>query len=178
MIERSQNAGNAKRKKFWVAGSIILNLGILFVFKYSDFFLHNLSAVISRLGFGTIDKRLDLLLPVGISFYTFQALSYTLDVYRGEIKAEKNIFKYALFVSFFPQLVAGPIEGASNLMPQLKTERHFSVVCKCAVPIFFMVSGRLLMEREESLRIILKKEYFGLQLFLFSFLWRCIVQAI
>lgn len=107
LIERSQNAGNAKRKKFWVAGSIILNLGILFVFKYSDFFLHNLSAVISRLGFGTIDKRLDLLLPVGISFYTFQALSYTLDVYRGEIKAEKNIFKYALFVSFFRSWLRG-----------------------------------------------------------------------
>lgn len=127
LIERSQNAGNAKRKKFWVAGSIILNLGILFVFKYSDFFLHNLSAVISRLGFGTIDKRLDLLLPVGISFYTFQALSYTLDVYRGEIKAEKNIFKYALFVSFFPQLVAGPIERATNLLPQIQNVDKINV---------------------------------------------------
>lgn len=127
LIERSQNAGNAKRKKFWVAGSIILNLGILFVFKYSDFFLHNLSAVISRLGFGTIDKRLDLLLPVGISFYTFQALSYTLDVYRGEIKAEKNIFKYALFVSFFPQLVAGSIERATNLLPQIQNVDKINV---------------------------------------------------
>lgn len=69
---------------------------------------------------GGIERRFDFLLPVGISFYTFQALSYTLDIYKGEINAEKNIFKYALFVSFFPQLVAGPIERSKNLLPQIQ----------------------------------------------------------
>ena len=107
-------------KKLVVAVSLASNLMILGVFKYSDFVLQTLSSITNRLGFGTIDRRLDLLLPVGISFYTFQALSYTLDVYRGNIKAERNILKYALFVSFFPQLVAGPIERSGNLLCQIQ----------------------------------------------------------
>lgn len=103
-----------------VAASLVSNLAILAVFKYANFALQSLSGVMSRLGIGTIDKRLDLLLPVGISFYTFQALSYTIDVYRGDIKAEKNLVRYALFVSFFPQLVAGPIERSGNLLSQIQ----------------------------------------------------------
>lgn len=127
LIERSQNAGNNTLKNIWLAGSLVSNLGILFIFKYSNFFLHNLSAIVSRLGFSIIDKRLDFLLPVGISFYTFQALSYTFDVYRGEIKAERNILKYALFVSFFPQLVAGPIERSTSLLPQIQNVHKINV---------------------------------------------------
>lgn len=88
-------------KKLVMIASLAGNLAILGIFKYADFALQTLSSVTSRLGLGTVDKRLDLLLPVGISFYTFQALSYTLDVYRGAVKAEKSIIKYALFVSFF-----------------------------------------------------------------------------
>lgn len=107
-------------KELVVTASLVSNLAILGIFKYADFALHTLSRITNRLGLGTIDRRLDLLLPVGISFYTFQALSYTIDVYRGNIKAERNIVKYALFVSFFPQLVAGPIERSGNLLCQIR----------------------------------------------------------
>lgn len=100
--------------------SLVSNFAILAVFKYANFFISNISFVLSKFGFSIIDRRLDLILPVGISFYTFQTLSYSIDVYRGNIKAEKNIAKYALFVSFFPQLVAGPIERSENLLPQIQ----------------------------------------------------------
>lgn len=107
-------------KELVVAVSLVSNLAILGIFKYADFTLQTLSHITNHLGLGTIDKRLDLLLPVGISFYTFQALGYTLDVYKGNIKAERNIVRYALFVSFFPQLVAGPIERSGNLLCQIQ----------------------------------------------------------
>jgi len=107
-------------KKTIVAASLLSNLGILFFFKYFDFAITSLNEVLSRFDFQIIDRKFDVLLPVGISFYTFQALSYTLDVYRGEIEEEKNFLKYALFVSFFPQLVAGPIERSKNLVSQIK----------------------------------------------------------
>lgn len=103
------------------------NLGILALFKYANFFLDNLNRVLKLLDIEIIDKRLDLLLPVGISFYTFQALSYFIDVYRGTIKAEKSFLKYALFVSFFPQLVAGPIERSKNLLGQLQNIENVNV---------------------------------------------------
>lgn len=109
-----------KRKKMVVAGSLISNLLILAVFKYANFALNTISILCGTLGIQFTEKRLDLLLPVGISFYTFQALSYTLDVYRGKVIAEKNIVRYALFVSFFPQLVAGPIERSGNLLRQIQ----------------------------------------------------------
>ena len=119
---------NAKhKKKLVVAASVISNLAILAIFKYVNFVLQTLSIVADHLGFGTIDRRLDLLLPVGISFYTFQALSYTIDVYKGNIKAEKNILRYALFVSFFPQLVAGPIERSSNLLTQIQKVKEMKL---------------------------------------------------
>lgn len=116
-----ENRSTKRQKSFVVASSLFSNLAILAVFKYADFALETLGFIISRLGVGGgINKRLDLLLPVGISFYTFQALSYTIDVYRGTIQAEKNILRYALFVSFFPQLVAGPIERSGNLLNQIQ----------------------------------------------------------
>lgn len=108
------------RKKLIVAASLIFNLGILVVFKYANFLLTSFYSALNAAGFEIVHKPLDLLLPVGISFYTFQALSYTIDVYKGDVQAEKNIIKYALFVSFFPQLVAGPIERSSNLLTQIK----------------------------------------------------------
>lgn len=107
-------------KRLVVITSLVSNLVILGIFKYADFALQTLSFIMSQMGLETIDKRLDLLLPVGISFYTFQALSYTIDVYRGNIKAERNVLRYALFVSFFPQLVAGPIERSGNLLCQIQ----------------------------------------------------------
>ncbi len=106
-------------KRATLAAAIIANLAVLFVFKYSNFAIDTINRI-SRLfnASFTID-RFDVLLPVGISFYTFQALGYLIDVYRRDVPAEHNFFKYALFVSFFPQLVAGPIERSKNLMGQL-----------------------------------------------------------
>lgn len=119
LIEKYHNKSGGGHKKLVVAGSFITNIGILVFFKYFDFFLDNINFILSTFGLSIISKPFDIILPVGISFYTFQALSYTMDVYRGEIKAEKNIFRYALFVSFFPQLVAGPIERSKNLLIQV-----------------------------------------------------------
>lgn len=107
-------------KRFTLFLGISVNLAILFLFKYLDFAFENLNSLLEALGFSQIDKSFDLLLPVGISFYTFQALGYVIDVYRKNISAEYNLFKYALFVSFFPQLVAGPIERSGNLLTQVQ----------------------------------------------------------
>lgn len=126
-IQKYNDQNRIVLKKVCLAGSIVSNLSILCLFKYANFIIINISKLLSILNIGIIERRLDLLLPVGISFYTFQALSYTIDVYRGEIKAETNIFKYALFVSFFPQLVAGPIERSKNLLCQINNIDHISV---------------------------------------------------
>lgn len=107
-------------RKFVVAGSFVTNLGILFFFKYFTFLIANINKVLSLLHMGGLTNPFSLVLPVGISFYTFQALSYTVDVYRKKVDAEKNFINYALFVSFFPQLVAGPIERSKNLISQIK----------------------------------------------------------
>ena len=115
-----------RAKKWYVALSFGLNLAILFFFKYYNFAIDNLFALLAQFGVTWRKPTFDVLLPVGISFYTFQALSYTMDVYRGEIAAEKNFFRYALFVSFFPQLVAGPIERSKNLLSQLEKPSSFS----------------------------------------------------
>ncbi|MEY8326740.1 MBOAT family O-acyltransferase [Lachnospiraceae bacterium 54-11] len=118
----------SKRNKYQiccVAICFILNLSILFFFKYSAFALKNISYLLNLVHVELNIPEFDIMLPVGISFYTFQALSYTMDVYRDEIYLEKNFFKYALFVSFFPQLVAGPIERSKNLLKQLSLPQRF-----------------------------------------------------
>ena len=114
-----------RRKKLWVTISFVLNLGILFVFKYLNFFDEIYSNLLSTFGVPTARLESGLLLPVGISFYTFQALSYTVDVYRGDLEPERHFGKYALFVSFFPQLVAGPIEKSKDLLHQFSEEHFF-----------------------------------------------------
>lgn len=111
-------------KKIFVALSFIINLAILFLFKYFDFAVDNINKALSVLNMQMLNPSFDVVLPVGISFYIFQALSYTVDVYRKDVEAEKNFLKYALFVSFFPQLVAGPIERSKNLLKQIH-ERHY-----------------------------------------------------
>lgn len=116
-----------RRKKWVVAGSFVINLGILFFFKYFDFTMNALQSVLGAMGIAMHKPAFDVILPVGISFYTFQALSYTMDVYREELPAEKNFFQYALFVSFFPQLVAGPIERSKNLIHQLSEPKKFNI---------------------------------------------------
>ena len=116
-----EKAESRKRKKLCVAAALAVSLGILYVFKYYNFSAGLLESVSESVRI----PRLDVLLPVGISFYTFQTLSYVIDVYRGKTKAEKNLGVYATFVSFFPQLVAGPIERSSNLMPQITSPKRF-----------------------------------------------------
>lgn len=111
--------GKKGNKKLWLILSLLINLLILFFFKYYNFFA-NITEPVFALPY------IDVLLPVGISFYTFQALGYTIDVYRNKIPPERNFIDYALFVSFFPQLVAGPIERSTNLLPQFKTVHKFS----------------------------------------------------
>ena len=117
LIERTEKTG---LRKLYLALTLVVCLGVLFFYKYFNFIGSSISGIIALFGKEPPSIVLDLVLPVGISFYTFQTLSYVIDVYRGDIKTEKNIFFYALFVSFFPQLVAGPIERPGNLIPQLR----------------------------------------------------------
>ena len=112
--------------KWRLAISCVINLGILGYFKYAGFFVREMAAVLEHLGFHTNIPSLQVILPVGISFYTFQALSYTIDVYRRQIKPTRDPIAFFAFISFFPQLVAGPIERASNLLPQFLKKREFS----------------------------------------------------
>ena len=114
------------RRRLWLTLSIVLNLSILFLFKYYQFVADNVTALFCHWGIDLGMPEFPWLLPVGISFYTFQALGYSFDVYRGHISAERNLITYALFISFFPQLVAGPIERSSHLLPQFKKWHSFS----------------------------------------------------
>ena len=122
---KMQDASSKKIKKFWFWLSIIINLGFLGVFKYYNFFAENFAEMISHLGLKVNPWTLSVILPVGISFYTFHGLSYVIDIYYDRIKAERSFIDYAVFVSFFPLLVAGPIERATHLLPQIKTTRTF-----------------------------------------------------
>lgn len=117
--------GQRMRQKWVSAANIILNMLILCYFKYSNFFGENFVALLSTFGIQVDWVTLDILLPVGISFYTFQALSYTIDVYQHKIKPTHDIVAFFAFISFFPQLVAGPIERATNLLPQFLASRTF-----------------------------------------------------
>lgn len=113
-----------RRRRAFLIGSIILNLALLLLFKYYAFLAENIKAVLEWSGIALQMPEFGLLLPVGISFYIFQALGYSIDVYKGKTKAELDFPTYALFVSFFPQLVAGPIERSNNLLPQFHEEHH------------------------------------------------------
>jgi alginate O-acetyltransferase complex protein AlgI len=113
-------------KRRWFALSLVVNLGLLGFFKYFGFFVDNVHAALLGLGLDVAKPTLAIMLPVGISFYTFQELSYTIDVYRGTLKARRNLVDFAAFVCFFPQLVAGPIERASHLLPQIERPRTWS----------------------------------------------------
>lgn len=122
-IERYKDRRN--KQKLISALNIIVNLGILGFFKYFNFFADSFSQLFSFFGLSVDTVTVKVILPVGISFYTFQALSYSIDVYKGKIAAAKNLITFAAYLSFFPQLVAGPIERATNLLPQFMKERHF-----------------------------------------------------
>lgn len=116
---------NNFRKKIWLWVSIGINLGFLGFFKYFNFFIESFVDLFQNMGVSIEVSTLKIILPVGISFYTFHGLSYIIDIYKGRISSEKNFIDYALFVSYFPLLVAGPIERATHLLPQLKVRRTF-----------------------------------------------------
>ncbi len=116
---------NSKKRKWLMFTSILVNLGFLGFFKYYNFFLENFVAAFSIFGTEIQPNSLHIILPVGISFYTFQTLSYTIDIYKGKMKPTRDIIAFAAFIGFFPQLVAGPIERATQLLPQFFQKRKF-----------------------------------------------------
>ncbi len=124
--KKIESSKTKRLKKIWMFGSILSNLSILFFFKYFNFFTDTIQLSLGVFNIQTVFPDFHILLPVGISFYTFQSLSYTIDVYRGSMPAEKHFGYFALFVSFFPQLVAGPIERACHLIPRLKAVNPFN----------------------------------------------------
>ena len=126
-------------KTQWLILSLIANLGVLFFFKYGKFFLENLNNILSIFNLTHNFILPDFILPVGISFYTFQTLSYTIDVYRGKTQPT-NFLDFALFVSFFPQLVAGPIIRAKDFLPQL-FKRTFLTLKRLNLGAFLIISG-------------------------------------
>jgi D-alanyl-lipoteichoic acid acyltransferase DltB (MBOAT superfamily) len=114
----------SQRKKLWLTVTILNNLSLLFFFKYAGFVVDNLNAVAEFMGLSPIFDHPDILLPVGITFFTFQSMSYAIDFYRGEVQAERSFVRFAAFVALFPQLMAGPIQRASHLLPQMQSERQ------------------------------------------------------
>ena len=123
LLEKEQNG---KRRKFYLSVAFAFCLGVLFFFKYFNFISVSIAGIVQRFTISYSPFMINVLLPVGISFYTFQTLAYVIDVYRGDVNAEYHFGKYAAFISFFPQLVAGPIERTSNLLPQIKRENSFA----------------------------------------------------
>jgi alginate O-acetyltransferase complex protein AlgI len=123
LISRASDPG---RKRLIMLASVTANLLFLATFKYLGFFVREAAELLESLGFQANLPVLEIVLPVGISFYTFQTIGYVVDVYRGKVPAERNLLDYALYVSFFPQLVAGPIERAGHLLPQFKRERRWN----------------------------------------------------
>ncbi|MBI4575126.1 MAG: MBOAT family protein [Planctomycetes bacterium] len=113
------------RRRAWLAVSLVGNLGLLFVFKYLEFGVHSLVLLLGSMGIEADLRVMNVILPVGISFYTFQTMSYTIDVYRRRMEPTRDAVAFLAFVAFFPQLVAGPIERASNLLPQFLRDRAF-----------------------------------------------------
>lgn len=122
---RLASSPDAKRRYWLVTSSILVNLGLLGTFKYFNFFLASLTGAFSFLGLPVQGTALDIVLPVGISFYTFQTMSYTIDVYRRRLEATRELIPFLTYVAFFPQLVAGPIERATNLLPQFHRQPPF-----------------------------------------------------
>lgn len=179
IISKTQNKA---WKKFWLIATLIVCLGVLFFFKYFDFLLGSVIDFLNLFSLNLEGFALNLLLPVGISFYTFQTLSYVIDVYKGKFEAEKHFGYYALFVCYFPQLVAGPIERPGDLLPQLKKEHKlnaddmsaglrimlYGFFLKCAVADFLgifvnNVFGNL--EAANSLSVFCAGLLFVLQMF-------------
>ena len=123
---KMHEAKTTTMRKFWFWLSVSINLGFLGIFKYYNFFVESFANLLSGFGMNANFATLNVLLPVGISFYTFHGLSYVIDIYNDKIKPERDFIDYSVFVSFFPLLVAGPIERATHLLPQIQRERFFN----------------------------------------------------
>src|SRR6185503_8872519 len=121
LIENAQG----RRRKAWLVMSIIANVGVLAVFKYFNFLSANANAIAEVFHWPYEFPILGIILPIGLSFHTFQAMAYTIEVYRGRQPAERSLATYALYILFFPQVAAGPIERPQNLLPQLRKEPPF-----------------------------------------------------
>jgi alginate O-acetyltransferase complex protein AlgI len=121
-----EGSASEKPRKLWLTLAIVISLGVLVYFKYAGFFIREATSLLNALGLNLRQSYLKIILPVGISFFTFQSLSYTSDVFKGKIKADRNIIDFLLFTSYFPTLLAGPISRATSLLVQLKEQQHFS----------------------------------------------------
>jgi D-alanyl-lipoteichoic acid acyltransferase DltB (MBOAT superfamily) len=135
-IEKSQGA----KRRHWLWASIVVTCAVLFIFKYYGFYVSNVNALAEFLGWNYSIKALEILLPIGLSFHTFQSLSYVIEVYRGEQKAEPHFGIYSLYVMYYPQLVAGPIERPQNILHQLHEEKPFNFE-NLSVGLKFMMMG-------------------------------------
>lgn len=171
-----------RRRNILLSLSVIFNIGMLFTFKYYNFFIENFRSLSESLGFAVNYYSLRIILPVGISFYTFQTLSYTIDVWKKRIPATRDFLRFATFVSFFPQLVAGPIERASNLLPQFFEKKKFNadqaisginliiwglfkkvvIADNCAVYVNSVFEN---YQEQNSLTLILGAFYFAFQIY-------------
>ncbi len=146
-IQHGRETGNERERRLWMAVSTVTNIGLLAVFKYFNFFSGSLQSALGELGIDAHTWHLDLFLPAGISFYTFQTLSYTIDVYRGTLKATRSLLDFSVFVAFFPQLVAGPIVRATDFIPQLEHAPKFRMeqICSGLFQILRGLTKKLLM---------------------------------
>lgn len=124
-VRRLEAAGTERARRAWLVFSVGINLVVLGFFKYFNFFVDSAASLADRAGIELSEPTLKLVLPVGISFYVFHEISYAVDVYRRRVEAERDLLTYAVFIAFFPQLVAGPITRASHMLPQFRRERHF-----------------------------------------------------
>ena len=127
LIARGMDAATSSRRRKWLLWlSLAMNLGVLVIFKYANFFLDSLKEAVQQFGASASLPVLSVMLPIGISFYTFEAINYTIDVYRGRIKAERDLGHFMIFILFFPHLVAGPIVRAKDFLPQIKRPKRWS----------------------------------------------------
>ncbi len=157
-------------RRRWLGLSLVVNLGMLGVFKYFGFFVDNVAVLLEAAGLPSFTRTFSVVLPVGISFYTFQTISYTVDVYRQTLRARRDLLDYAVYVSFFPQLVAGPIERADRLLPQIERDRRLSPE-QARDGLFLMVWGffkKLVVA--DNLAVTVEK-VFLLEAPTFSILW-------
>lgn len=147
------------KKKYWLGVSLVFNLGVLGTFKYFNFFVGSLSKLLATVGLPVGLPVLNIILPLGVSFYTFQTLSYVIDVYREDIKPAKRLDDFALFVAFFPQLVAGPIERADNLLPQVVEQRQMNLERWRRGLTLFLWGVWLKMYLADGLALIVEKDF-------------------